>query len=182
MGLEASPLPHFCSFTPLYLTRLSGSFCVILRGQPMLGRDDGSTSSSIYTHEPVLTAERRLWRGVLEQAYADAEFPLGVESEEELFIEQIRARRFLRAETPSEKEELRLVCDYAEVPYDRVVTWARKHYAPSALQDLEKVEAKDTQEVEEIVQAVKDRQVTSSALSHFASPLPPLPLLFPLLQ
>lgn len=135
---------------------------------------DGRTSKSIYAQEPVLTLEVRFWRGVLNQAYADAELPLEVESEEELFIEQIRARRFLRGDTPGEKEELRLVCDYAELPFDRVVTWARKHYAPSELQDLERVEARDTKEVEEIVQAVKDREAVSLALSEFSSPLTPL--------
>lgn len=128
-------------------------------------------SSGLWTSDPVLTAERRLWRGVLNQAYADAELHLGVTSEDELFIEQIRARRFLRADTPGEKEELRLVCDYAEVPFDRVVTWARKHYAPSALQDLEKVEARDTKEIEEIVKAVKDREAATLGLSEFPDPL-----------
>ena len=131
-------------------------------------------SSSLWTSDPVLTAERRLWRGVLNQAYADAELPVGVESEDELFIEQIRARRFLRANTPGEKEELRLVCDYAEVPFDRVVTWARKHYAPSPQRDLEKVEAEDTKEVEEIVKAVKNRNAATLALSESPSPLSPL--------
>jgi hypothetical protein len=132
-------------------------------------------SSGLWTSDPVLTAERRLWRGVLEQAYAEAELSLGVESEEELYIDQIRARRFLRADTPGEKGELRLVCDYAEVPFDRVVTWARKHYGPSARQDLEKVEARDTKEVEEIVKAVKDREAATLALSGFPGPLPALP-------
>src|SRR5262249_34186307 len=102
--------------------------------------------------------ERRLWRGVLEQAYADAELPLGVESEDELFIEQIRARRFLRADTPGEEEELRLVCDYAEVPFDRMGTWARKQHTPAAQQDLAEIEARDAKEVAEIVKAVKDRE------------------------
>ena len=122
---------------------------------------DGRTSKSIYTREPMLTSEVRIWRGVLNQAYADAELPAGVESEDELFIEQIRARHFLRADTPGEKEELRLVCDYAEVPFDRLVKWARKRYVPSALQDLEKVEARDAKEVEEIVRAVKEREAPS---------------------
>lgn len=143
---------------------------------------DGYGSKSLYAHEPILTAERRLWRGVLEQAYADAELPLAVDAEDELFIEQIRARRFLRADTPGEKEGLRLVCDYAEVPFDRVVTWARKHYAPPAQQGLEKVEARDAKEVEEIVKAIKDREATILALSEFPSPLLPLPHLSPLLQ
>lgn len=143
---------------------------------------DGRTSKSIYTHEPMITSEVRLWRGVLNQAYADAEWPLDIEAEDELFIEQIRARRFLRAETPGEKEELRLVCDYAEVPFDRVVTWARKRYFPSAWQDLEKVEAREAKEIEEIVEAVKDRKAANLALSEFSSPLLRLPHLSPLLQ
>lgn len=134
----------------------------------------GGNAKLVYTHEPILTAERRLWRGVLNQAYADAESSIGVESEDELFIEQIRARRFLRADTPGEKEELRLVCDYAEVPFDRVVTWARKRYAPCAWQDLKKVEARDGKEIEEIVEAVKDREAATLALSEFPSPLPHL--------
>lgn len=143
---------------------------------------DGRTSKSIYTHEPMLTSEVRLWRGVLNQAYADAEFPDGVESEDELLVEQTRARRFLRADSPGEKEELRLVCDYAEIPFDRVVTWSRKRYAPSALQDLKKVEARDTKEVEEIVKAVKDREAITRALSEFSNPVLRLPHLSPLLQ
>lgn len=143
---------------------------------------DGRTSKSVYAQEPLVTSETRLWRGVLNQAYADAELPLGVESEDELFIEQIRARRFLRADTPGEKQELRLVCDYAEVPFDRVVTWARKHYALSTWQDLMKVEARDAREVEEIVEAVKDRQAITVALGELPSPLLPLPPLSPLLQ
>lgn len=139
-------------------------------------------SSELWISDPVLTAERRLWRGVLNQAYADAELPFEVESEDELSIEQIRAHRFLRADTPAEKEELWLVCGYAEVPFDRVVNWARKHYAPSAQQDLEKVETRDAKEVEEIVKAVTDRKAASLALSEFASPLVRSPRSSPLLQ
>ena len=137
-------------------------------------RGVGGNAKLVYTHEPILIAERRLWRGVLQQAYADAELPLGVESEDELFIEQIRARRFLRADTPGEKEGLRLVCDYADVPFDRVVTWARKHYAQPTRQDLRKAEARDAKEVEEIAKAVEDREVITFALSEFLSPLRPL--------
>ena len=54
----------------------------------------GRWSKSIYAREPLRTAETRLWRGVLEQAYADAELSLEVECDDELFIDQIRARRF----------------------------------------------------------------------------------------
>lgn len=131
-------------------------------------------SAELWASDPVLTAERRLWRGVLNQAHADSELPVGVESEDESFIEQTRARRFLRADTPEEEEELRLVCDYTEVPFDRVVTWARKHCAPPTRQDLKKAEARDAKEVEEIVKAVKDREATAFALSEFSSPLYPL--------
>ncbi len=89
-------------------------------------------SSPIWVHEPIPTAERRLWRGVLEQTYADAEMPLDAEADDELFIDQDRARRFLRADTPHEEEELKLVCDFADVPFDRVVLWAKKRYALAA--------------------------------------------------
>ena len=89
-------------------------------------------SAELWISEPVMTPERRLWRGVLEQAYADAELPLGVDEADELFIDQDRARRFLRADTISEGEELKLVCDFAAIPYDRVVLWARKRYPLAA--------------------------------------------------
>jgi hypothetical protein len=93
---------------------------------------EGHPSSSLWVNEPVLTPERKLWRGVLEQAYADAELHLGVEEDDELFIDQYRARRFLRADTVHEAEGLKLVCDFAAVPFDRVVVWARKRYSLAA--------------------------------------------------
>ena len=92
----------------------------------------GHPPSSLWISDPVLTPERRVWRGVLEQAYLDAELSLGVEEDDELFIEQERARRFLRADTPSEEDELKLVCDFAAIPFDRVVLWARKRYPLAA--------------------------------------------------
>ena len=139
-------------------------------------------SSSLRSNMSSPTPEQKLWRGVLGQAYADAELPLDLEGDEELFIDQERARRFLRADAPHEEEGLRLVCDYADVPFDRVVTWARKHYAPSAQQDFEKLEARDAKEVEEIVKTIKDRNAATITLSEFLSPLLPLRQLFPLLQ
>ena len=128
-------------------------------------------SSTVWTSDVVMTPERKLWRGVLQQAYADAELLAGVESEDEPFIEQIRARLFLRAGTPEEKEGLRLVCDYAEVPCDRVVTWARKHYAPPTKRDLKKLEARDAREAEEIVKAIQDRKTATLAPSNPPGPL-----------
>jgi hypothetical protein len=73
------------------------------------------------------TAENRLWRAVLEQAYEDAEQPQmadGVDPEV-----SVRAQRYLRADPGTETEHLKLVCDFAEVPYDRVVSFARKRYS-----------------------------------------------------
>lgn len=131
-------------------------------------------SSSLWVSDPVLTPQRKLWRGVLGQAYADAELPVAVESDDEQFIEQIRARRFLRADTPEEEEGLRLVCDYAGVPFDRVVKWARKRYARPAQQDLKKAEARDAKEVEEIVKAITKRTAATLALSELPDPLPHL--------
>lgn len=143
---------------------------------------DGRFGKSIFAREPILTTERRIWRGVLYQAYADAELPLSADSEDELFIDQIRARRFLRADAPEEEEGLRLVCDYAEVPFDRLVKWARKRYPPLTQQELKKAEARDAKDVEEIVKAVKNREAAILALSKFASALTLLPSSSPLLQ
>lgn len=73
------------------------------------------------------TAENRLWRAVLQQAYEDAEQPQmadGVDPET-----RARAQRYLRADLAQETEDLKLVCDFAEVPFDRVVSFARKCYA-----------------------------------------------------
>jgi len=77
-------------------------------------------------------AERKLWRAVLEQAYEDAEMlSLGEETGFEP-LECRQARRFLRAESPFEMGNLDLVCDFADVPADRVVLWARSRYPLAA--------------------------------------------------
>ena len=72
------------------------------------------------------TAENRLWRAVLQQAYEDAEQPQmadGVDPET-----RARAQRYLRADAGAEIDQLKLVCYFAEVPFDRVVSFARKRY------------------------------------------------------
>jgi len=75
----------------------------------------------------VLTAEQKLWRAVLEQAYLDAEL---LSPDPDISPkEYLRARNFLRAEDPDEALTLALVCDFAEVPTDRVIVWARRHYS-----------------------------------------------------
>ena len=73
------------------------------------------------------TAENRLWRAVLQQAYEDAEQPQmidGVDPET-----RARAQRYLRADPGAEIDQLNLVCDFAQVPFDRVVSFARRRYA-----------------------------------------------------
>jgi hypothetical protein len=87
-------------------------------------------------HDPLLTAENRLWRAVLEQAYTDAESR--GESADEIADdggvspERIRARHYLRGDNKQEAVALAMVCGYAEVPADRVLNWARKNYPRSS--------------------------------------------------
>jgi hypothetical protein len=76
--------------------------------------------------------ERKLWRAVLEQAYEDAEMcAIGDETGSEPF-ECARARRYLRADSPYEITNLKLVSEFANVPADRVVLWARTQYPLTA--------------------------------------------------
>src|SRR5260370_31379608 len=96
----------------------------------MRRHSDGRRSNSIWAHEPVLTPERKLWRAVLQQAYADAELPRTQDGSE--LMERPLAHRFLRADAASESEILELVCDFADVPADRLILWARKQYPLAA--------------------------------------------------
>jgi len=91
---------------------------------------DGRTSKSIWAHEPIITPELKLWRAVLEQACVDAELPLCSDGSEP--IERTLARRFLRAASPFETEDLKLVCDFADLPADRIYLWARQRYSQAA--------------------------------------------------
>src|SRR6266851_2292718 len=96
----------------------------------MLYTGNQQTQPSIWSHEPILTPERKLWRAVLTQALEDAEMtPVGEEAEGEP-LETSRARRYLRADSPFEAQDLKLVCDFAELPADRVLLWARRSYPP----------------------------------------------------
>jgi len=72
--------------------------------------------------------ERKLWRAVLEQAYEDAEMIALDDSVGTEPLECARARRYLRADSPLEVGDLRLVCELANVPADRVFLWARHRY------------------------------------------------------
>ena len=74
----------------------------------------------------LLTPEQKMWRAVLEQAYLDAE---GLSGDPDISQkEYLRARTFLRAEEPEGAMVLALICDFAEIPADRVVLWARRRY------------------------------------------------------
>jgi hypothetical protein len=77
--------------------------------------------------ETPITSERKLWRAVLEQAYADAEL---ADCDETGFepIARIQARRYLRADSKHEQANLSLVCEFADIPLDRVIPWARRRY------------------------------------------------------
>ena len=74
----------------------------------------------------MITPERKLWRAVLGQVYADAQQPLLADGSEPL--ERTCARSFLRGDDPLEEALLKLICECAAVPCDRVVLWARKQY------------------------------------------------------
>jgi len=83
-------------------------------------------------HDPRLTPENRLWRAVLEQAYVDAEggSDSGDANHEECVdsAERIRARAYLRGDNKQEAAALIMVCGFAELPADRVLSWARRSY------------------------------------------------------
>jgi hypothetical protein len=81
--------------------------------------------------ETLITSERKLWRAVLEQAYADAELTASEGTDFEP-VERKQARRFLRADSPHEQANLQLVCEFADVPADRVIPWARRRYPIAA--------------------------------------------------
>ena len=83
----------------------------------------------MFVRQPVPTPERRLWRAVLDQARADASASPQCDPEVEPATRAI-ARRFLRAASPGEARSLALLCEFADVPYDRVVLWARRQFPP----------------------------------------------------
>jgi hypothetical protein len=83
-------------------------------------------------HDPLITPENRLWRAVLEQAYADAESgcdPADVSDDvADGPPERICARCYLRGDNKQDAASLVMVCGFAEVPADRVLNWARRNY------------------------------------------------------
>jgi hypothetical protein len=56
--------------------------------------------------------------------------PLSLDGSE--LMERTLARRFLRADGASETADLELVCDFADVPLDRLLLWARRSYPLAA--------------------------------------------------
>ena len=65
-----------------------------------------------------MNPEQTLWRAVLDRAYLDARLE---------GRERIPARKWLMGE--SNLEDLRLVCEFADILVDRVVGWARKEWS-----------------------------------------------------
>lgn len=86
-------------------------------------------AKSIWAHEPILTPERRVWRAVLSQTIADAETAATRDETTSEPVEATRARHYLSANDPEEVEDFKLVCDFADVPVDRLILWARRRYA-----------------------------------------------------
>jgi hypothetical protein len=96
----------------------------------MLHVGKANSRPSIWSHEPILTPEKRVWRAVLTQALEDAEMtPIDGETGSES-LEAFRARRYLRADSQFEAANVKLVCDFADLPADRVILWARRQYPP----------------------------------------------------
>ena len=85
-------------------------------------------------HDPLLTPENRLWRAVLEQACVDAESGSSCHSDAKSnddgdgSHERRRARCYLRGDSKQDAASLIAVCDFAEIPADRVLNWARRNY------------------------------------------------------
>jgi hypothetical protein len=77
-------------------------------------------------------SERKLWRAVLEQAYEDAETGPTGNAEDWESAECFKARRYLRGDSPFEAGDLKLVCEFADLPVDRIISWARRQYATAA--------------------------------------------------
>jgi hypothetical protein len=76
--------------------------------------------------------ERSLWRAVLTQAFEDAEMMANGDADGSETLESSRARQYLRADNFKETEHLKLVCKFAEIPADRVISWARRRYPLAA--------------------------------------------------
>ena len=130
----------------------------------------------MWAYTPVLTPERKVWRAVLTQAFEDAELAPNDEGIALETLECSRAREYLRADNLEEAEHLRLVCDYAEIPADRLILWARRRYA--AMPSVELGEVREVKDVKDI-QEVKDESAFDGEVS--CGPLFPLPPLLPLL-
>ena len=88
------------------------------------------SNSAIWSDPPVPTPERKLWRAVLGQAYADAQLLSCVEGKES--IARASARAFLRADGQIDQVLLKDICESAAIPFDRVVLWARGQYPLAA--------------------------------------------------
>jgi hypothetical protein len=87
----------------------------------------------MWAHTPILTLEKKVWRAVLTQAFEDAEMAPNEDETATETLECSRARQYLRGDNFEEAEHLSLVCEYAEIPADRVILWARRRYRANGL-------------------------------------------------
>ncbi len=77
-------------------------------------------------------AERKLWCAVLAQAHQDAEgTPIVDEIAQEPLVAS-RARHYLRADSEFDGANLAIVCEFAGIPADRLILWARQRFAQAA--------------------------------------------------
>jgi hypothetical protein len=93
-----------------------------------LGRVRSRTATAMCAQEPALIPERKLWRAVLGQACEDAETPVTQGEKVSQRKARLCARAYLRADISKEAAEMKLVCDFADIPFDRVMLWARQQY------------------------------------------------------
>ena len=98
----------------------------------MLQAGNQQSKPSVWAHEPIMIPEKQVWRAVLTQAFEDAEMTANDDGSAADPFECLRARQYLRADSAKETEHLKLVCEYAEIPADRVILWARRRYPLAA--------------------------------------------------
>jgi hypothetical protein len=111
----------------------------------MLQAGNQQAKPSIWSHEPNLTPEKKIWRAVLTQAFEDAEATANGDADGSETFACMQARQYLRADSPQEAGHLKLVCEYAEIPADRVMLWARQRYrAEASIEELGECSGADT--------------------------------------
>ena len=123
----------------------------------------------MWAHTPILTPERKVWRAVLTQAFEDAEMARNEDEGCSVAFACTRAREYLRADNFEEAEHLKLVCDYAEIPADRVISWARRRYgAEGAIEGPVEYSGADGAFVGEGSAGAEEREICSRSSRNLA--------------